>query len=149
MKNYFYFFIAFILFNCKHKPTDYNQDTAGKASIVLGDCIFYTNTLFGLDENEKAITFYFIRPKTQLSGNTITFSKNGNFVSKYYAECGNDCFTKVYGKYHLLKENKISIKSDSITYYGICKAETEIRNSEPKTFIINKKEKQVELTLVK
>lgn len=64
-------------------------------------------------------------------GNTIRFVDSVHFVSAYQAWCGNDCFTRVYGRYYFVDSLKVSFHTDSITRSGECEAPTAYTKSRP------------------
>lgn len=61
-------------------------------------------------------------------------------------ECGNDCFTEVYGRYYFSEANQIKMEVDSISQSGTCQALTEIfKPAKDMVFDIVKKGEQLEL----
>lgn len=55
------------------------------------------------------------------SGNVIKFIDSVHFISSYEAWCGNDCFTKVHGRYYFTDSLKVRFYTDTITYSGECR----------------------------
>jgi len=72
-------------------------------------------------------------------GNFVYFSSDGTFCSFDRQECGNSCFTNVYGKYSLPENDKLVISVDSVNINCTGAGgenKTEIRNGSKITFKI-------------
>jgi len=98
---------------------------------TLANKKFLTQGLIGLTTeksdyllNDSAVTVGWV-------GNTVRFVDSLHFVSAYVAWCGNDCFTRVYGRYYFVDSLKVSFYTDSITRSGECEAPTEYTKSRP------------------
>ncbi|MEO6818114.1 MAG: hypothetical protein ABI204_00200 [Ginsengibacter sp.] len=80
----------------------------------------------------------------------IEFIDQKQFTSFNSWECGNDCFTSVYGHYEFTDNDKIKLYCDSIKNYGTCEAPTEItKNRPPEEFVISKNENKIILRKAK
>lgn len=67
--------------------------------------------------NDTALIFNF---------HAIDFLDEEKFKSYDSWECGNDCFTEIYGRYYFKEVNQIKMEVDSITQSGTCEASTQI-----------------------
>ncbi|WP_333662348.1 hypothetical protein [Chishuiella changwenlii] len=77
----------------------------------------------------------------------IDFLDDKNFKSYDSWECGNDCFTAIFGTYYFTKSNQIQLKVDSITSSGTCMSPTQIfKPSKVITFNLSKEKTQLKLT---
>ncbi|MDR2282503.1 MAG: hypothetical protein LBE37_04810 [Sphingobacterium sp.] len=77
----------------------------------------------------------------------VEFLDEVQFKSSDSWECGNDCFTSVYGRYHFIDTNRVKMEVDSIAYSGTCAADTKVlKTSEAMTFDIVKRGEQLELS---
>lgn len=56
----------------------------------------------------------------------IDFLDEVRFISYDSWECGNDCFTQIYGRYYFSKKDQIEMQVDSIARSGTCEAATQI-----------------------
>jgi hypothetical protein len=74
--------------------------------------------IIGIDENEKE--FKLIKSKQGDFGNFLFFIDSVNFVSYNSGECGNECRSKLFGKYKLEKSNFIIMYADSIVFWKEC-----------------------------
>ena len=61
-----------------------------------------------------------------LNFHAIDFLDEGKFKSYDSWECGNDCFTAIYGRYYFTEANQIKMEVDSISTSGTCLAPTQI-----------------------
>ena len=78
----------------------------------------------------------------------INFSDEQHFVSFDSWECGNDCFTTVYGRYYLTSSSTIEMEVDSISKDGTC--QTPIKILKPaKKIVFNLVKNKNELYLTK
>lgn len=97
------------------------------------------NSLLCFDNKVTDYTFEKVDANNEFSyGNFVKFPNSVNFVSYYSAECGNDCFRTVYGKYNFLSDTRISLSVDSVTFKGECARSTEYRRNDKTTFSFKK-----------
>jgi len=76
----------------------------------------------------------------------VNFVDEEKFESFDSWECGNDCFTEIYGRYYFVLANQIEMEVDSIRKSGTCEAPTQVfRPAKDITFDIVKKGKQLQL----
>lgn len=76
----------------------------------------------------------------------VNFVDEEKFQSYDSWECGNDCFTEVYGRYYFSEANQIKMEVDSISQSGTCQAPTQIfKPAKDMVFDIVKKGEQLEL----
>lgn len=78
----------------------------------------------------------------------IDFLDEEKFKSYDSWECGNDCFTKVHGRYSFIGLNQLRLEVDSITKSGTCQAPTQTFNS-LKILIFNISKEKQQLMLIK
>lgn len=77
----------------------------------------------------------------------IDFLDEERFRSYDSWECGNDCFTEVYGRYYFTEAKQIKMEVDSIRTSGTCMAPTQIfKPSKNRTFDLAKEGQQLKLT---
>ena len=53
-------------------------------------------------------------------GNSLTFNTNGTFISKYSADCGNDCFTRSEGTFEKIDETHLRLQINLFARSGWC-----------------------------
>ncbi|GHV44489.1 hypothetical protein FACS1894180_5900 [Bacteroidia bacterium] len=149
---------AIALLSCNHAAK--NNQTQENATDSIGDVetqnvhnylkgqTWQIDQLLCLDEKQKNYTFSGTSQQ-HLYGDFIYFPDSVNFVSYYLADCGNDCFTTVFGKYHLLSATGIAISVDSVTYEGDCSRPTEYRAKRTIVFDITQNDSinTIQLTL--
>ncbi|MNK47794.1 hypothetical protein D3C87_666120 [compost metagenome] len=76
----------------------------------------------------------------------VDFLDEKKFVSYDSWECGNDCFTTVYGRYYFTEADQIKMKIDSTSTSGTCQAPTQIFNpAKEMTFDIVHQGQQLQL----
>lgn len=76
----------------------------------------------------------------------IDFLDSEKFVSYNSWECGNDCFTKVYGTYSFTETDRITMAIDSVTKSGYCEKSTQaLKHSKVLSFDLVRHGKQVQL----
>lgn len=76
----------------------------------------------------------------------IDFLDEEKFESYDNWECGNDCFTEVFGRYYFTETNQIDMKVDSISESGTCEGPAKIfRPSEDMSFNLVKEGRQLKL----
>ncbi|WP_300687101.1 hypothetical protein [Chryseobacterium sp.] len=76
----------------------------------------------------------------------INFLDEEKFESYDSWECGNDCFTEVFGRYYFTETNQIDMKVDSIDQSGTCEGPTKIfKPSEDMSFNLIKEGGQLKL----
>lgn len=77
----------------------------------------------------------------------VNFLDEEKFSSYDSWECGNDCFTKVYGKYYFMETNQIKMEVDSISKSEFCDAPKQIFNPAKEiVFDLVKEGEQLKLT---
>jgi len=73
---------------------------------------------------------YNMSPKTDtaiiFNFHAVNFLDEEKFTSYDAWECGNDCFTEIYGRYYFTEANQIKMEVDSIGKSGTCQAPTQI-----------------------
>jgi len=81
-----------------------------------------------------------------LNFHAVNFLDEEKFESYDSWECGNDCFTKVYGRYYFTQADQIKMEVDSIRKTGTCEAPTQtFKPAKDMAFDIVKKGKQLQL----
>ncbi|MGJ1198429.1 hypothetical protein ACR777_19950 [Sphingobacterium spiritivorum] len=94
---------------------------------------------------------YYLSPRIDtgviFNFHAVNFLDEEEFSSYDSWECGNDCFTKVYGKYYFTAANQIKMDVDSISTSGTCLAPTQIfKPSKEMVFDLVKEGEQLKLT---
>ena len=129
-----FIFVVALIIGCQSQPEKQNIP----APVVkkhfpntLANKKFLTEGLIGLTTdksdyllNDSAVTVGWV-------GDIVNFVDAVHFESAYVAWCGNDCFTRVYGRYYFVDSLKVSFYTDSITLSGECEAPTEYTKSRP------------------
>ncbi|RQO40891.1 hypothetical protein DBR39_05740 [Chryseobacterium sp. KBW03] len=81
-----------------------------------------------------------------LNFHAVNFLDEEKFKSYDSWQCGNDCFTEVYGRYYFTETNQIEMEVDSVSKSGTCDAPTKIfKPSKAMSFDIVKKGEQLQL----
>ncbi|MGJ1420149.1 hypothetical protein ACR79T_11030 [Sphingobacterium spiritivorum] len=94
---------------------------------------------------------YYLSPRIDtaviFNFHAVNFLDEEEFSSYDSWECGNDCFTKVYGKYYFTAADQIKMDVDSISTSGTCLAPTQIfKPSKEMVFDLVKEGEQLKLT---
>ncbi|MDR2236753.1 MAG: hypothetical protein LBE92_11575 [Chryseobacterium sp.] len=147
MKNTFVFpFLSIMLimiFSCKEpvrKKTDFPNDLKNTHWIVDAGGLISPDG--GKNYNlsprvDTALIFNF---------HAIDFPDEEKFRSYDSWQCGNDCFTEVYGRYYFTEINRIEMEVDSIRKSGECEAPVKIfKPAEKMSFLLKKEGKQLQL----
>ena len=81
-----------------------------------------------------------------LNFHAVNFVDEEKFESFDSWECGNDCFTEIYGRYYFTETHQIEMDIDSIRKSGTCEAPVQIfKPAKEMTFDIVKKGQQAQL----
>lgn len=81
-----------------------------------------------------------------LNFHAVHFVDEEKFESFDSWECGNDCFTEIYGRYYFVQAHQIEMEVDSIHKSGTCEASTKIfKPAKEMTFDMVEKGKQLQL----
>jgi len=76
----------------------------------------------------------------------VDFLDQERFTSYDSWECGNDCFTQIFGRYYFTKADQIEMQVDSIARSGTCEAPTQVFTiSKVMSFNMVKKGDQLQL----
>lgn len=109
--------------------------------------IIESNNILGLNKSEKLFILKHKNDSIQIwNFKTVEFSENATFKSYDSWECGNDCFTKTYGKYKFIENSRIELQIDSIAHSGTCEAPTEYMGKDFINFNIEKNNDKIVLT---
>ncbi|WP_250254210.1 hypothetical protein [Chryseobacterium sp. Marseille-Q3244] len=144
-KNFTILFLSalwIMIFSCKEperKKTDFPNYLKNTQWIVKEG---------GLITPDGGKTYYMSPRDTTLIFNFhgVNFSDEEHFNSYDSWQCGNDCFTGVYGKYYFTEKNQIQMEVDSIRKSEFCDTPTKIlKASKTMTFDLVKKEGQLQL----
>ncbi|MFD2556068.1 hypothetical protein [Sphingobacterium tabacisoli] len=114
--------LSLALFSCnspERKTTALTNDLKNTQWIIGSGGIIIPNSEKEYILNERDTTFI-----TNIQA--IDFLDEENFISYDSWECGNDCFTKVYGKYAFIEKDRLEMKFDSISKSDFCETPTEI-----------------------
>ncbi len=83
-----------------------------------------------------------------LNFHAIDFLDEEKFSSYDNWECGNDCFTKVYGKYYFTEVRQIKMEVDSISKSVFCDVPTRVFKPS-KEMVFDLVKKGTQLTLIR
>lgn len=84
---------------------------------------------------------------TRSNFQAMDFLDEEKFTSYDSWECGNDCFTTVYGRYFFIAIDQVEMQVDSIRKSGTCEIPTQVfKPSKMVVFDISKEKKQLKLT---
>ncbi|WP_202704448.1 hypothetical protein, partial [Flavobacterium sp. UGB4466] len=73
-----------------------------------------------LIEQDDDSEYYLSKSNKNSTGNHLILNANNTFMSGYSAPCGNDCFTRTYGKYTQNDNNHIRFFLERIEKSGEC-----------------------------
>lgn len=146
MKNIFVFpFLCSILmtiFSCKEsarKKTDFPNFLKNTEWIVKEGGLIAPDgaKIYDMSPRDTALIFNF---------HAVHFLDSENFNSYDAWQCGNDCFTKIHGKYYFTEKNQIQMEIDSIGKSDFCDTPTQIfKPAKAMSFDLVKKGKQLQL----
>jgi heat shock protein HslJ len=114
------------LYGCDYPKSLYIGNPGGKgliferldyAATEMVKGTWAIDKLLGLDENVQQYTLTPVNNDFLRFGNFVTFTCTDSFRSYYSAECGNDCFTDVFGKYRIENETTLVLAVDSVIYH--------------------------------
>lgn len=83
-----------------------------------------------------------------LNFHAIDFFDAEKFSSYDNWECGNDCFTKIYGKYYFTEAHQIRMEVDSISKSEFCDVPTQVFKPS-KEMVFDLVKKGTQLTLIR
>lgn len=84
---------------------------------------------------------------TRFNFQAMDFLDDEKFTTYDSWECGNDCFTTVYGRYSFTGTDQVEMQVDSIGQSGTCQSPTRIfKPSKKVIFDISKEKTQLKLT---
>lgn len=141
MKTLLFLISIFTLIACGAAPksTD-NQET--KKPILKNPLVDTKWKINGAAFIHEDIKSYTLTPPSSKEkgfpdfGHFVEFSNDGTFRGYYSAQCGNDCFTSVDGKYTMENENSIKIFITKAANHGYCNDTLLIENKEMGRFEI-------------
>lgn len=115
---------------------------------ILQETEWQTGPLLGFDTNTTTFNLT-PKPTGRSFGNHVVFKTDGSFESYYAAPCGNDCFTRVYGAYHLDKDQQtLQLQIHQMTYEGDCARSSDHFHNRSLRFQLQQKEEGLSLVKI-
>jgi len=133
--------IMLIILNCEKEKSKFPNSLKNTQWIINTGGLITPDgeQTYNLSERDKTAFIYNFQ--------AIDFFDDKNFKSYDSWECGNDCFTAIFGTYYFTKLDQIQLKIDSITSSGTCMAPTQIfKPYKVITFNLSKEKTQLKLT---
>lgn len=133
---YIFCFVLGVIINCNSQ----NQHSKNKdLKNSTKEVVLYGNwDIDNLIEQDDKWEYYLYKGNENRFGNYLVLNTDNTFVSGYAAWCGNDCFTKTFGKYKLIGNNHISFFLEKIEKSGDCGAKDSSPNQDKGLFFIYK-----------
>lgn len=133
---YIFCFVLGVIINCNSQnQLSKNKDLKNSTKEV----VLYGNwDIDNLIEQDDKWEYYLYKGNENRFGNYLILNTDNTFVSGYAAWCGNDCFTKTFGKYKLIGNNHISFFLEKIEKSGDCDAKDSSPNQDKGLFFIHK-----------
>ena len=86
----------------------------------INEVVTHELDLFELSNPPAESVFKIPDGTKYIYGNSLTFNTNGTFISKYSADCGNDCFTRSEGTFEKIDETHLRLQINLFARSGWC-----------------------------
>ena len=82
-----------------------------------------TNSLLGKFKEKDSNLFELTKYEDEISGIATVFEKNdkNQYISYYFAPCGNDCFPSIIGTFELIAPSYVRLNALTFEQHGDCK----------------------------
>jgi len=137
-------FVLIQLFSCKD---DRSKKSSFPNYLKNTQWFIESEVLLHSDEEQVYLLSRRTDSATRFNFQAMDFLDDETFTSYDSWECGNDCFTTVYGRYFFTDTDQVEMQVDSIGQSGTCPSPTRIfKPSKKLVFDISKENTQLKLT---
>ena len=99
-----------------------------------------TNSLLGKFKEKDSNLFELTKYEDEISGIATEFEKNdkNQYISYYFAPCGNDCFPSIIGTFELIAPSYVRLNALKFEQRGFCKNKDEMLHNDTADYYIYK-----------
>ena len=99
-----------------------------------------TNSLLGKFKEEDSNLFELTKDEDETAGFATVFEKNdkNQYISYYFAPCGNDCFPSIIGTFELIAPSYVRLNALKFEQRGFCKNKDETLHNDTADYYIYK-----------
>ena len=99
-----------------------------------------TNSLLGKFKEEDSNLFELTKDEDEIAGIATVFEKNdkNQYISYYFAPCGNDCFPSIIGTFELIAPSYVRLNALKFEQRGFCKNKDETLHNDTADYYIYK-----------
>ena len=99
-----------------------------------------TNSLLGKFKEEDSNLFELTKDEDEIAGFATVFEKNdkNQYISYYFAPCGNDCFSSITGTFKLIAPSYVRLNALTFEQTGDCKHKNEKLHNDTADYYIYK-----------
>ena len=99
-----------------------------------------TNSLLGKFKEEDSNLFELTKDEDEIAGFATVFEKNdkNQYISYYFAPCGNDCFSSITGTFKLIAPSYVRLNALNFEQTGDCKHKNEKLHNDTADYYIYK-----------
>jgi hypothetical protein len=99
-----------------------------------------TSSLLGKFKEEDSNLFELTKDKDEIAGFATVFEKNdkNQYISYYFAPCGNDCFPSIIGTFELIAPSYVRLNALKFEQRGFCKNKDEMLHNDTADYYIYK-----------
>ena len=99
-----------------------------------------TNSLLGKFKEEDSNLFELTKDEDEIAGFATVFEKNdkNQYISYYFAPCGNDCFPSIIGTFELIAPSYVRLNALTFEQTGDCKHKNEKLHNDTADYYIYK-----------
>jgi len=99
-----------------------------------------TNSLLGKFKEEDSNLFELTKDEDEIAGIATVFKKNdkNQYISYYFAPCGNDCFPSITGTFQLIAPSYVRLNALTFEQTGDCKHKNEKLHNDTADYYIYK-----------
>lgn len=99
-----------------------------------------TNSLLGKFKEEDSNLFELTKDEDEIAGFAMVFEKNdkNQYISYYFAPCGNDCFPSIIGTFELIAPSYVRLNALKFEQRGFCKNKDETLHNDTADYYIYK-----------
>ena len=99
-----------------------------------------TNSLLGKFKEEDSNLFELTKDEDEIAGFATVFEKNDKkqYISYYFAPCGNDCFPSIIGTFELIAPSYVRLNALKFEQRGFCKNKDETLHNDTADYYIYK-----------
>lgn len=99
-----------------------------------------TNSLLGKFKEEDSNLFELTKDEDEIAGFATVFEKNdkNQYISYYFAPCGNDCFPSIIGTFELIAPSYVRLNALKFEQRGFCEKKNETLHNDTADYYIYK-----------